>query len=118
MKAREATIDAFCNYQFPTYDAFPIKGNTTDFRQVYQERYAFVKHNAKTLHEYTGRLSVTAAAVQTRPTMLRKTHQEMGRTRFSQTQLTQTKHSATVNTYYRYNEQGIMQAVYVLVTCK
>jgi uncharacterized protein YukE len=111
MKLREVSIEAFFNYLFPTYDAFPIKGNTTDFRQKYQECYAFVKHNAKTLHKYTERLSATAAAAQTHLTMLRKTHQGMGRTRFSHTQSTQTKHSTIVNTYHRYNEQGIQQAV-------
>jgi len=31
MKVREVSTDAFCNYLLPTYDAFPIKGNTTDF---------------------------------------------------------------------------------------
>jgi len=65
MKVREISTEAFCNYLFPTYDAFPIKGNTNDFRQKYQECYAFVRRNAKTLHEYTGRLSATAAAAQT-----------------------------------------------------
>jgi len=114
MKVREVRTDAFCNYLLPTYDAFRLKGNTTDFRHIYQECYAFVKH--ATLHEYTGRLSATAAAAQTHLTMLRTTHQRMGRTRFSHTQLTQTKHSTAVNTYYMYNEQGIKQAVYVLVT--
>ena len=118
MKVREVSTEVFCKYILPTYDAFPIKGNTTDIRRIYQECYAFVKHDAKTLHEYTGRLSVTAAAAHTHLTMLRKTHQGMGRTRFSHTQLTQTKHSTIVNTYYRYNEQEIKQAVNVLVACK
>jgi hypothetical protein len=71
MKVRKVSTEAFCNYLFHTYDSFPINRSTTDFRQKYQECYAFVKHNAKTLHEYTGRLSATAAAAQTHLTMLR-----------------------------------------------
>ena len=111
---REVSTDTFPNYLLPTYDAFPAKGNTTDFRQIYQECYAFVKHAI--LHEYPGRLPATAAVAQTHQTMSRTAHQRMGRTRFSHTQSTQNKHSTTLNTDYGYNEQGIKQAVYVLVT--